>query len=608
MAGVPSENTSGPPRESTSGPGPASASEPAPAGLPEVTFTQQGMWVTEQTVGGGAAYHMPMLVHLRGDLDTGALLAACAAVVARHPMLGSVVAEVDNELRLVPGAGVPVREAVISSGSADPDAVTGGSPPDAPDAPDPSSENTENAENAENRGNRGNAEGGESGERYGRAVRAAVREEILREFDLEKGPLARFTLFGIGPGRHLLLFVAHHLIFDGQSKDILVRDLAAFYNGEPPPPLPAIDHGRAERERVAALLPGAREFWKPRWRDPGETVVLGRALRSRRAGEGRVLRFTVDPSITPRPSSVPSSGSSSASVPSSGSSSASVPSSDSLSASGPSSAPSSGTQTPGLTRFEVLLAALHTLLLGYGNTAVTTAVDLSTRPPEAAGHIGLFVNELPVASSPSPEATFREFATALRAELREVYRFRQVPLSRAMPRLRPHAALVPVSVSYRTRRDADPVFAGLDTSVEWTVFNHAVRGALHLQCVDGPGGLRISLRHDPETVPDADRFADDLRLLLERAMHDPDLSLHEILENEMGSVTTLTDQVREIWEEVLGISPIADDDDIFDLGGHSLTITQIIARMRKRLDIEVSLDAFFDNPTIAGIVDSLGDD
>ncbi|MER5620556.1 phosphopantetheine-binding protein [Streptosporangium sp. NPDC002544] len=79
----------------------------------------------------------------------------------------------------------------------------------------------------------------------------------------------------------------------------------------------------------------------------------------------------------------------------------------------------------------------------------------------------------------------------------------------------------------------------------------------------------------------------------------------------MGSVTTLTDQVREIWEEVLGISPIEDDDDIFDLGGHSLTITQIIARMRKRLDIEVSLDDFFDNPTIAGIAgiaSSLGDD
>ncbi|WP_449064511.1 phosphopantetheine-binding protein [Planomonospora algeriensis] len=76
----------------------------------------------------------------------------------------------------------------------------------------------------------------------------------------------------------------------------------------------------------------------------------------------------------------------------------------------------------------------------------------------------------------------------------------------------------------------------------------------------------------------------------------------------MASVTTLNEQIREIWEEVLGISPIDDHDDVFDLGGHSLTITQIIVRMRKRLGVDVELDDFFDNPTIAGIVAVLGGD
>ncbi|GAA3123850.1 condensation domain-containing protein [Streptosporangium carneum] len=398
--------------------------------MSEVTFTQRGMWVTEQLVEVGTAYHMPLLVHLRGELDADALLAACAAVVERHPALGGVVAEADTGLRLVPGAEVPVRRA--------------------------------------------HAEGEE-------ALAAAVREEILRRFDLETGPLARFTLFETGPGLHTLLFVAHHLVFDGQSKDILVRDLAAFHNGEPPPPLAAVDHGGAERDRVTALLPEAREFWKLRWQDPGETVMLGRALRSRHAGEGRMLHFTADPSVD------------------------------------------------GLTRFETLLSALHVLLAGYGNERVTTAVDLSTRPPEAADHVGLFVNELPVSSAPSPDESFLAFGARLRAGLREVYRFRQVPLSAAMPRLRPHAALVPVSVSYRTRRDADPVFTGLDASVEWTVFNHAVRGALHLQCVDGRDGLTVSLRHDPEVVPDARKAADDLRLLLERATQTPDIPIKKLL-------------------------------------------------------------------------------
>ncbi|WP_170222922.1 phosphopantetheine-binding protein [Nonomuraea turkmeniaca] len=64
-------------------------------------------------------------------------------------------------------------------------------------------------------------------------------------------------------------------------------------------------------------------------------------------------------------------------------------------------------------------------------------------------------------------------------------------------------------------------------------------------------------------------------------------------------------EIRAIWEEVLEISPIALDDDIFDLGAHSLTITQIIARMRKRLGVEVNIEDFFDNPTIRGVLEVL---
>jgi acyl carrier protein len=61
-------------------------------------------------------------------------------------------------------------------------------------------------------------------------------------------------------------------------------------------------------------------------------------------------------------------------------------------------------------------------------------------------------------------------------------------------------------------------------------------------------------------------------------------------------------QVRDIWESVLDLSPIEPHDDIFDLGGHSLTITQIISRMEQQLGVEISLDDFFDNPTVAGVV------
>ncbi|MCW6004197.1 amino acid adenylation domain-containing protein, partial [Micromonospora sp. CPCC 205371] len=67
----------------------------------------------------------------------------------------------------------------------------------------------------------------------------------------------------------------------------------------------------------------------------------------------------------------------------------------------------------------------------------------------------------------------------------------------------------------------------------------------------------------------------------------------------------LTQIVTSIWCEVLRIDEIAPDDTLFDLGGHSLTIMQITARIRKALGVEVPFDVFFDTPTIDGVVSAI---
>ncbi|MEV4088609.1 condensation domain-containing protein, partial [Nonomuraea fuscirosea] len=68
---------------------------------------------------------------------------------------------------------------------------------------------------------------------------------------------------------------------------------------------------------------------------------------------------------------------------------------------------------------------------------------------------------------------------------------------------------------------------------------------------------------------------------------------------------TLVEEVRRIWCEVLELDDVGPDDDLFDLGGHSLTITQISARIRDGIGVDVSLDAFFDDPTITGVVEEI---
>jgi acyl carrier protein len=60
-------------------------------------------------------------------------------------------------------------------------------------------------------------------------------------------------------------------------------------------------------------------------------------------------------------------------------------------------------------------------------------------------------------------------------------------------------------------------------------------------------------------------------------------------------------EVTRIWSEVLGTEKIGLHDNLFDLGGHSLLITQIISRIRKSLRVEIPIHHFFEDPTVAVI-------
>ena len=57
--------------------------------------------------------------------------------------------------------------------------------------------------------------------------------------------------------------------------------------------------------------------------------------------------------------------------------------------------------------------------------------------------------------------------------------------------------------------------------------------------------------------------------------------------------------LAEIWSEVLRIDKIGRDDNLFDLGGDSLHITQIATRIRRRLKMLISIEIFFENLSVA---------
>ncbi|WNG47517.1 AMP-binding protein [Archangium minus] len=60
-----------------------------------------------------------------------------------------------------------------------------------------------------------------------------------------------------------------------------------------------------------------------------------------------------------------------------------------------------------------------------------------------------------------------------------------------------------------------------------------------------------------------------------------------------------------LWAELLGVERVGIHDDFFDLGGHSLAATQLVARIRAVFDVDISLQELFDLPTVAKLAERL---
>ncbi|WP_407835743.1 amino acid adenylation domain-containing protein [Streptomyces sp. DSM 116496] len=415
---------------------------------------QQGVWLTDRLGLAREAFHMPVRISF-DRIDAEALARAVTAVTRRHPALGA---------RLVERDGRVWQEAAVQR----PELVQLAAPADEAD------------------------------------LEKRLEEDAARPFSLETGPLSRFTLHRRADGSAELLVTAHHAVFDGNSKDVLTRDLAAAYGSALlPAPTARTTPTAPTTPGVSTADPGAvrraAEWYGPRWAAATDPVLPGTPRTPTAAGAGEAVEWRLD-----------------------GAEARELATAAALA---------------GTTVFEFLLAALHGLLRRYGGEAVPVSVPLSTRTNELADEIGLFVNELPVhAPAAGASDTFAAFASAVRAELRAGYPYRGVPFGSAVAGLGPRVGLAPVSLGYR-RRGPDPDFAGTGARIAWAVHNRTARNTLHLQVVEAPaghgpssGGIDFSLQYDPAVLaPDtARRIAGHYGTLLAGAVAAPEARLLDL--------------------------------------------------------------------------------
>ena len=83
------------------------------------------------------------------------------------------------------------------------------------------------------------------------------------------------------------------------------------------------------------------------------------------------------------------------------------------------------------------------------------------------------------------------------------------------------------------------------------------------------------------------------------ALPDPEGQRPSLEDSYVAPRTPTEQTIADVWAEVLQLEQVGIQDNFFDLGGHSLQATRVIARLREPLQYDVPLRLFFENPTIA---------
>jgi len=174
---------------------------PAPRDeLLPLSFAQQRLWFVHEMDPLSPAYNIPVAVRMTGVLDVSVLERTLNELIKRHESLRTAFEVVNGRLVQVIGSPESTKLEVTDLRET-PDLV-----------------------------------------REQQALRIAM-QEAQRPFDLTRGPLLRAELLRLADEEHIILLTLHHIISDGWSTGVLVREVAALYQAfleEPESPLPAL--------------------------------------------------------------------------------------------------------------------------------------------------------------------------------------------------------------------------------------------------------------------------------------------------------------------------------------------------------------------------------
>ena len=395
-----------------------------------LSFGQQRLWFLHELAPESAAYIISERVHLRGVFDPEALRGALAAAVRRHEVLRTSFPAVDGE---------PVQAVAEPSPPALPCVDLAALPPAA---------------------------------RRGEARRVVSRLAVL-PFSLRTGPLLRTVLLRLDGDDHVLFLAMHHIVADGWSMGILVRELTALYAASisgrplelPELPIQFADFAAWQRNELRGEALDAQLAWWLERLDGAPTELQLPTDRPRpevQGWEGRRTPLEVGPEVT--------------------------------------AALRATAERQGATLYMLLAAALGVLLQRYTgqDDLLLGTVSAGRNRPELTDLIGFFVNTLVLRLDLQDDPAFPRLLDRVRdmslgADARQDVPFEKLVDALGLARELSHNPIFQVLLNFQNLPPGaaeglgDLAITGFETE------NRTAQFDLYFELEEGPGGLGGSL-------------------------------------------------------------------------------------------------------------------
>lgn len=225
-----------------------------------MTSSQQRLWFLQRYTGSSSLYNMPIFLRLQGALNRQAMEKAFAKVFERHELLRTRFYQTDEGFFQQLNAAEPFKLNAIDLADT---------------------------------------------EMQAERLQAVLQEMADYSFDLEQGELIRLRLIKLAQDEYVLATCAHHIITDGWSVNVFMRDFTAFYQSElkqeeavlPPLPIQFADYA-VWQQQVLASSAGEQDlaFWQAYLKDVPYFLELPADFKRPKTArhQGALYEFAID--------------------------------------------------------------------------------------------------------------------------------------------------------------------------------------------------------------------------------------------------------------------------------------------------------------------------